>query len=72
MMKVAILEGHRKDYRKALQTKFPEVVIRAGRDETELGSFAAEMDILLTFRASDELRRFLKGEKKSLINLVTR
>jgi len=57
MTKLAILhpEGH--DYQKALQPKFPEVIIHTAEDEPSLGGFADEMEIILTFRVSDGLLR---------------
>jgi len=54
-MNLLILEQLAEEYRKALQPKFPEVVIHASKNEDEIGDFIEKMDILLTFRISEEL-----------------
>jgi phosphoglycerate dehydrogenase-like enzyme len=60
-MNLLILEEHAEEYKKALQPKFPEVVIHAAQKEDEIGDFIEKMDILLAFRISDELiQRALK------------
>jgi len=55
MTNIAIIDGYAEDYKRALESKFPGVSIRAAADEAGLGSFAEEMDILLAFRVSDDL-----------------
>lgn len=54
-MKLLILEEQAEDYKKALQSRFPEIFIHAARQEEEIGHFIEEMEILLAFRISDEL-----------------
>ena len=54
-MNLLILEQLAEEYRKALQPKFPEVIIHASKNEDEIGDFIEKMDILLTFRISEEL-----------------
>ena len=54
-MNILILEQRAEEYKKALQPKFPEVSIHAAKKEDEIGDFIEKMDILLTFRISDEL-----------------
>jgi phosphoglycerate dehydrogenase-like enzyme len=54
-MNLLILEQLAEEYRKALQPKFPEVIIHAAKNEDEIGDFIEKMDILLTFRISEEL-----------------
>ncbi len=54
-MKLLILEEQAEDYKKALQSKFPEISIHAARGEDEIGDFIEEMNILLAFRISEDL-----------------
>jgi phosphoglycerate dehydrogenase-like enzyme len=54
-MNLLILDQLAEEYEKALQPKFPEVFIHAAKEEEEIGEFIEKMDILLTFRISDEL-----------------
>jgi D-2-hydroxyacid dehydrogenase (NADP+) len=54
-MNILILEQNAEEYKKALQPKFPEISIHAAKKEDEIGDFIEKMDILLTFRISDEL-----------------
>ncbi len=56
MTKLAILHFDEADeYKKGVQAKFPDLVIKTARDEASLGDFIPEMDIILTFRVSDDL-----------------
>jgi D-2-hydroxyacid dehydrogenase (NADP+) len=50
-----ILDPSAEKYRKALQPKFPEVVIHAATQEEGIGAFIEKMHVLLTFRISDDL-----------------
>jgi phosphoglycerate dehydrogenase-like enzyme len=54
-MNLLILERLANEYKKALQSKFPELTIHATTKEEEVGDFIEKMDILLAFRISDEL-----------------
>jgi D-2-hydroxyacid dehydrogenase (NADP+) len=54
-MKLLILDQLAKKYQKALRPKFPEVFIHAAKKEEEIGDFVEKMQILLTFRISDDL-----------------
>ena len=54
-MNILILEQRAEEYKKVLQPKFPEVSIHAAKKEDEIGDSIEKMDILLTFRISDEL-----------------
>jgi phosphoglycerate dehydrogenase-like enzyme len=54
-MNLLILEELAEEYKKALQPKFDEVFIHAAKKEDEIGDFIGRMNILLTFRISDEL-----------------
>jgi phosphoglycerate dehydrogenase-like enzyme len=54
-MNLLILERLADEYKKALQSKFPELTIHAATKEEEVGDFIEKMDILLAFRISDEL-----------------
>src|SRR4030067_659071 len=54
-MNLLILEQLADKYKKALQSKFPELTIHAATKEEEIGDFIGKMDILLAFRISDEL-----------------
>ena len=53
-MNLLILDQFAGDLKRALESKFPEVSIRAVAREEELGDFVAEADILLTMRISDK------------------
>ena len=50
-----ILDPSAEKYKKALQPKFPEVVIHATTQEEGVGAFIEKMHVLLTFRISDDL-----------------
>ena len=69
-MNLLILEQLAEEYRKALQPKFPEVIIHAAKNEDEIGDFIEKMDILLTFRISEELIR--RRQNSSGFNLWRR
>lgn len=55
MMNLLILDPLAEEYRKILNQKFPEVTIRAATKEEQIGDFIEKMQILLTFRISDDL-----------------
>jgi phosphoglycerate dehydrogenase-like enzyme len=52
-----ILDPLGEEYRKALEPEFHDLVIRACKNEQEVGDFVKEARILLTFSISDELIR---------------
>jgi phosphoglycerate dehydrogenase-like enzyme len=54
-MDLLILDSLADEYKKILKTKFPEVSIQAAKKEEEIGDFIKKMQILLTFRISDDL-----------------
>jgi len=54
-MNLLIIEQRAEEYKRVLQPKFPEVSIHAAKEEDEIGDFIEKMDILLTFRISNEL-----------------
>jgi len=54
-MNLLILDPFADEYKKALQSKFPEVSIHAARKEDEVGDFIGKADILLLIRISHEL-----------------
>jgi len=54
-MNLLILEQRAEEYKKALSSKFPEVVIHAASKEAEVGKFIEQTDILMTIRISDDL-----------------
>jgi phosphoglycerate dehydrogenase-like enzyme len=54
-MNLLILDSLAEEYRKILMPKFPEITIRAATKEEEIGHFVEKMQILLTFRISDDL-----------------
>lgn len=57
MYSLVVFQEYAEDYRKALQPKFPEIVIHAASDEETLAGFVSDMDILLAFSMPDELMR---------------
>ena len=50
-----ILDQHADEYRKGLQSKFPEIMIHASIKEGDIGDFIEKVNVLLTFRISDGL-----------------
>jgi D-2-hydroxyacid dehydrogenase (NADP+) len=68
-MNLLILENRAADYKKALSSKFPEVVIHAAAQEAEVGKFIEETDILMTIRISDDLLK--KASKLKWIHALT-
>lgn len=54
-MNLLILDPLARDVEKALESKFPEVCIRAFTREEEIGDFSETMDILFTVITSDEV-----------------
>ncbi len=56
-----ILDQLANEYRKALESKFPEVIIRASLKEKDIGEFIEKVNVLLTFRISDELIKRAKN-----------
>lgn len=52
-----ILDSLAEDYKKELESEFPDVIIRPCKTESEVGDFIGEARILLTFSISDELIR---------------
>jgi len=56
-MNLLILEQLANEYKKALQSNFPELTIHAARKEEEVGDFVEKTDILLAIRVSDDLIR---------------
>jgi phosphoglycerate dehydrogenase-like enzyme len=50
-----ILDQLADEYRKVLQSKFPEVMIHASIKEGDIGDFIEKVNVLLTFRISDGL-----------------
>jgi phosphoglycerate dehydrogenase-like enzyme len=53
-MKLLILDDSAKDYKKSLESLFPEIRIRAVKKEEEIGDTIGEIDILFCTRISDE------------------
>jgi phosphoglycerate dehydrogenase-like enzyme len=68
-MNLLILEQRAEAYKKALSPKFPEVVIHAAAQETEVGKFIEETDILVTIRISDDLLK--KASKLKWVHALT-
>ncbi|MBM4276528.1 MAG: D-2-hydroxyacid dehydrogenase [Deltaproteobacteria bacterium] len=68
-MNLLILEQRAEDYRKALNSKFPGVVIQAATKEEEVGKFIEQADILVTIRVSDDLIR--RATKLQWIHALT-
>jgi len=54
-MNLLILDSLADEYKKILNKKFPGVSIHAAKKEDEIGDFIEKMQILLTFRISDNL-----------------
>ncbi len=54
-LNLLILNQDADAYRKALESKFPEIAIHACAKEKEIGDFIERTNILLTFRISDDL-----------------
>jgi phosphoglycerate dehydrogenase-like enzyme len=68
-MNLLILEQRAEEYKKALSSKFPEVVIHAATQEAAVGKFIEETDILMTIRISDDLIK--KASKLKWIHAIT-
>ena len=68
-MNLLVLNSLAEDYKKALGTKFPELVIHPAKSEEEVGDFVERMDILLTVRISDELLR--KASNLQWVHTIT-
>lgn len=56
-MNLLILNPSAVDYKKALETKFPELTIHPAITEEEAGSFIGKAEVLLTSRISDALMK---------------
>jgi phosphoglycerate dehydrogenase-like enzyme len=56
-----ILDQLADEYKKALQSKFPEIMIHASIKEEEIGDFIEKVNVLLTFRISDGLIKRAKN-----------
>jgi len=54
-MNLLILDPLADEYKKFLKAKFPEVSIHSAKNEEEIGDFIEKMQVLLTFRISDDL-----------------
>ncbi len=54
-MDLLILDSLADEYKKFLKEKFPEVSIHSAKNEEEIGDFIEKMQVLLTFRISDDL-----------------
>ena len=52
-MNLLVLHQQANEYKKALGTKFPEIVIHAAAKEEEVGDFIEVTNVLLTGRISD-------------------
>ena len=53
-MDLLILDSLADEYKKILKAKFPELSIHAAKKEEEIGDFIEKVQILLTFRISDD------------------
>ena len=56
-----ILDQLADEYKKALQSKFPEVIMHASLKEEDIGEFVEKANVLLTFRISDGLIKRAKN-----------
>jgi D-2-hydroxyacid dehydrogenase (NADP+) len=56
-----ILDQLADEYKKALQSKFPEVMIHTSLKEKDIGEFIEKANVLLTFRISDGLIKRAKN-----------
>ena len=56
-MNLLVLHQQANEYKKALGSKFPEIVIHAATREEEVGDFVEVVNILLTGRISDDLMK---------------
>lgn len=56
-----ILDQLADEYKKALQSKFPEVIMHASLKEEDIGEFVEKANVLLTFRISDRLIKRAKN-----------
>jgi phosphoglycerate dehydrogenase-like enzyme len=56
-----ILDQLANEYKKALESKFPEVIIRVSLKEEDIGDFIEKVNVLLTFRISDGLIKRAKN-----------
>jgi phosphoglycerate dehydrogenase-like enzyme len=56
-----ILDQLANEYKKALESKFSEVIIRASLKEEDIGEFIEKVNVLLTFRISDGLIKRAKN-----------
>ena len=68
-MNLLILEQRAEEYKKALGSKFPEVVIHAAAQEAQVGKFIEQADILMTIRISDDLIK--KASKLKWVHAMT-
>lgn len=57
MVNLLILDQFAEKYRRALESKFPEVFIHAAKSKEEIGDFIEKMEVLLAFRFPDELMK---------------
>ena len=68
-MNLLILDQRAEDYKKALSSKFPGVVMHAAVQEAQVGDFIKEADILMTIRISDDLLK--KASKLKWVHAMT-
>ena len=68
-MNLLVLNILAEDYKKALEQKFPGLVVHPAKNEDEVGDFIERMNILLTVRISDELLK--KASKLQWIHTIT-
>jgi D-2-hydroxyacid dehydrogenase (NADP+) len=68
-MNLLVLNPLAEGYKRALEPKFPELVVHPAKNEEEIGDFIEQMDILLTVRISDELLK--KASKLQWIHTIT-
>jgi phosphoglycerate dehydrogenase-like enzyme len=68
-MNLLVLNLLAENYKKALEQKYPELVVHAAKNEDEIGGFIERMDILLTVRISDDLLK--KASKLQWIHTIT-
>jgi phosphoglycerate dehydrogenase-like enzyme len=61
MINLLILDQLANEYKKALQSKFPEITIHASSKEEDIGEFIEKVNVLLTFRISDGLIKRAKN-----------
>jgi D-2-hydroxyacid dehydrogenase (NADP+) len=68
-MNLLVLNPLAEGYKRALEPKFPELVVHPAKNEEEIGDFIERTDILLAVRISDELLK--KASKLQWIHTIT-